>query len=131
MTLAILLIGVIILVAAFRDTQGSLFSALGTDVPQFVVWAAAIVALGVIGFIPGLKPVSRGLLALVLVVIIMRNYQGILAGFQNAWQSSDGTSSNSASNTTGTASQPVPLTIHVPTPAAPDYNSSFGAAVGQ
>lgn len=135
MTLVILFIGVILVVTAIRDTQGSLFSALGTDVPGFVVWAAAIIAIGAIGFIPGLKPVSKGLLALVLIVIVLRNYQGIVTGFTNAWQSNSGTSSNASSSTSSSSSstsatisstnanEPVPLTIpgpgnFVPEPSA-------------
>lgn len=81
MTLVVLAIGIVILVASLRGTHASLFEAIGTDVPGFVVWAAAIVALGALGFIPGLKPVSRGLLALVVVVLVFQNYGNILAGF--------------------------------------------------
>ena len=83
MVLIALLIGAILIVVAFHGTQSNLFSALATDVPAFTTWAAAIVALGAIGFIPGLKPVSRALLALVIVVIVLRNYQSILAGFKS------------------------------------------------
>lgn len=86
MALVALLIGAVLIVAAIRNSHASLFSALRTDVPEFAVWAAAIFALGVIGFIPGLKPTSRALLALVFVVIILKNYTGILSGFQSAWQ---------------------------------------------
>lgn len=112
MILIALMIGIILVVAAIRNSQASLFSALATDVPQFVVWAAALLALGMIGFIPGLKPVSRGLLALVIVVIVLRNYQGILAGFSSAAKvgsstattgktvSIDGTSSSSTTSLT-------------------------------
>lgn len=86
MPLIILLIAVLLIVAAIRNSQSALFSAIATDVPEFVVWAAAIVALGVAGFVPGLKPISRGLLVLVLVVLVLNNYQAVIAGFQNAWQ---------------------------------------------
>lgn len=86
MILFALFIGVILIVAAVRNSQGALFDALYKDVPGYVVWAAAIFALGAIGFVPNLKPVSRGLLALVIVVIVMRNYKQILKGFQDAWQ---------------------------------------------
>lgn len=76
-----LLIGVVLLVSALRDTHGELFGALETDVPGFAVWGAAIFGVAAIGFIPGLKPVSRGLLALILTVIFVTNYKAILAGF--------------------------------------------------
>lgn len=76
------LIAVVLIVVAIRGTQGTLFSALMTDVPGFAVWAGAIFALALIGFVPGLKPISRGLLALVILVIVLRNYQNVLASFQ-------------------------------------------------
>lgn len=103
MTLIALLIGVVLIVAAIRNSQDALFKAIATDVPEFVVWAAAIVALGVIGFIPGLKPVSRGLLALVIIVIVLHNYKNILSGFTNAWKSPPAASSATASASDGTA----------------------------
>ena len=86
MGIVALAIGIILIVSAVRNSQGALFTALGQDVPKFVVWFAAIFAIGAIGFIPGLKPISRLLLALVIIVIIVNNYKKIIAGFQNAWQ---------------------------------------------
>jgi hypothetical protein len=81
-----LFVGVVLIVAAIRNSQSDLFTAIGTDVPPFIVWAAAIVAIGAIGFVPGLKPISKGLLALVIVVLILQNYRQVIAGFQNAWK---------------------------------------------
>lgn len=109
MTLVVLMIGAIIVIAALRNSQGALASALYEDVPGFLVWAAAILAVGAIGFIPRMKPVSRALLGLVITVLILRNYKGILAGFQNAWQSpppvSTGTSSGSSAGGFGNFGQ--------------------------
>ena len=82
MILVALLIGAILIVSAFRGTYSELFSDLGHDVPGFTTWAAAIVALGALGYIPGIKGVSRGLMSLVLVVLILNNYKALLAGFQ-------------------------------------------------
>lgn len=86
MTLIALLIGAVLIVAALRDTQGDLATALKSDVPDYIVWAAAIAAIGALGYIPGIKPAARVLLALVIVVIVLKNYTAIIAGFQNAWQ---------------------------------------------
>ena len=83
MLLVALLIGAILIVVALRGTQNELFAALMEDVPAYVVWAAAIVAIGAIGVIPGLKPATRGFLILIFVVIILRNYKQILAGLQS------------------------------------------------
>lgn len=90
MILVALLIGALLIVAAVRNSQGALWSALTRDVPGFVVWAAAILAIGAIGFAPGLKPISRGLLALVVLVIVVNNYKEILAGFGQVAQPSGG-----------------------------------------
>ena len=97
MPLFALFIGAILVAAAIRDTQGTLFEALGTDIPAYVVWATAIIVVGSIGFIPGLKPISRGLIVLILVVLILRNYQNVITGFNSAWQPSSGTASGNAS----------------------------------
>lgn len=82
MTLIALIVGIVLIVAAIRGTEGALFGALLTDVPGFAVWGAALFAVGAVGFIPGLKPVSRGILALVILVILVNNYQTIINGFQ-------------------------------------------------
>lgn len=84
MPLFALLIGAILVVASIRGTQGSLFSALGDDVPAYVTWATAIIIIGSIGFIGPLKPISRGLLILILVVLVLRNYKTVVTGFTNA-----------------------------------------------
>lgn len=93
MIIFVLLIGAILVTAAFRNTQGDLFAALSKDVPDFAIWGAAIVAIGAIGFIPGLKPISRGLLALIIIVLVVNNYVNIEKGFAAAWQS-EGKKSN-------------------------------------
>lgn len=81
MALIALIIGAVLIVAAIRGTHGELMTAIRQDVPAFAIWAAAIFGVAVIGFIPGLKPVSRGLLALLVVVIILGNYQKLLGAF--------------------------------------------------
>lgn len=99
MALFALIIGAILIVAAVRNSQADLFTALGQDVPSFIVWAAAIIALGAVGFIPGLKPVSRALLALVIIVLIVNNYQKLVSGFTNAWTAPTKTTSNAPAAT--------------------------------
>jgi hypothetical protein len=99
-----LLIGVVLIVSAIRNTHGDLLGALRQDVPGFAVWGAAIFGLAVIGFIPGLKPVSRGLLALVVTVIVLTNYKQILGGFQQAWQSAPAQAAGGAGGSSGPTS---------------------------
>jgi hypothetical protein len=108
-----LIIGVILVVAAIRGSQTSLFTALKTDVPGFAIWAAAIIAVAAIGFVPGLKPISRGLLALVITVILLENAQKIVAGFQSVW--------------TGAASQAGSSGIGAAAPTANALENSLNA----
>jgi hypothetical protein len=103
MILIALLIGAVLLVAAIRNSQDALFAALGQDVPEFVIWAAAIFAVGALGFIPGIKPVARGLVALVLIVIVLSNYSAILAGF-DALAASNTSTAGGQPNTQGSLS---------------------------
>lgn len=88
MIIFLVLIAVVLIVAAIRDTQGDLFAAIREDVTAFGVWAAALIAIGLLGFIPGVKPVSRALLGLVIVVLFVNNYQAIVTGFRQAWSGS-------------------------------------------
>jgi hypothetical protein len=98
MAFVALVIGAIIFIAAVRGTQGDLFSALAVDAPAFVTWAAAIVTLGAIGFIPNLKPVSRSLIALILIVLVLRNYKSIVSGFTSATGTGTGTGNGKKGN---------------------------------
>lgn len=102
MVLVVLFLGAILLVAGVRGTYRDLFTALGTDVPGYIVWAAAIIALGAIGLVPGLKPISKGLLALVLIVLIVNNYQKIIAGFHSAVAAGEAKGAAPASGATPT-----------------------------
>lgn len=106
MAVIALIIGVVLIVAAIRNSQNALASQLMSDMPGFVVWAAAIVAVGLIGTIPMLKPFSRGLLILIVVVLLLNNYQAILAGFSGAVKSGQdsGTAARAPSSGTSSAS---------------------------
>ena len=103
MVLIALLVGALLIVAAFRGTQGTLFGALGQDVPPFTVWAAAIVLVGALGYVPGLKPVSRGLLALIFVVIVLKGYSAIISGVEAASQAQTASGTSSASSSGSSA----------------------------
>lgn len=116
-----LAIGIILIVSAVRNSQGALFSALETDVPKFVVWAAAILAVGIIGAIPGLKPVSRWLLALVIVVIVVNNYEKLVTGVQNAVKSSSADTSNAANTSSGASGNAAATGAAAPAFGTPEF----------
>ena len=79
-----------LIAAAVRDTQGELWQAVREDVPAFATWAAALVAIGALGFVPGFAKVSRWLLARVVLVLIVNNAPQIVAGFEKTWNKSNG-----------------------------------------
>ena len=76
MPLAAILLGAILIDLAFRGTEHEFAAQLGQDFgqgSQFIAWAAAIVILGAIGYVKPLDKVSTGLLALVILVMVIRN----------------------------------------------------------
>jgi len=81
MPFVLVIVGAILVVTAFNNSHGSLGQALQTDLPGYFKWGAAIAAILGLGYVPGLKTASRWLLALVLLVIVLKNYSGIFAGF--------------------------------------------------
>ena len=115
MALFALIIGLVLIVSAVRNSQDALFSALFADVPKFMVWGFAIVAIGAIGFVPGLKPTSRLLLGLIIIVLFVNNYKQISSGFSNAWQASGAaTSSTSGAATSSTSGAATSSTSALP-----------------
>lgn len=76
----LLLVAAIMFLAAYRETQGDLGNLLAEDVPGFLKWALAIVAIGSLGMVPQLRQVSRYLLALVFIVLVVTQYRALLVG---------------------------------------------------
>lgn len=88
MVFGLIIIGALLVVVAFNNSMSTLASQLESDIPGYFKWAVAIAAIVGLGYAPGMEKPSRWLLALVLVVIVLKNYSGIIAGFQNFSQSS-------------------------------------------
>ena len=85
MPFALVLIGLLLIVTAIRGTQGNLWNLFygdltgaGTDAKGFLVWLAAIAAIGAMGYYKPLQTPSRLLLALVVIGIFLAN-PGVLA----------------------------------------------------
>ena len=95
-----IIIGAILIVAAFQGTQGTLATALEQDIPGFFKWAIAIAVILGLGYIPGLRTPTRWLLGLVVLVIVLKNYQNIFNGFKNFAGSGTQTAQQSAQSET-------------------------------
>jgi hypothetical protein len=123
MPFAALLIGALLIIVAFNNSFGALATELETDVPGYFKWAAAIVAILALGYIPGFRTPSRYLLGLVLLVLLLTNYQQIYAGL-SSFASSPGSASGTG------AAQPAPSASYVAAnaPAASGTTSAGVAA---
>lgn len=72
----LILVGVILTVAGVRDKQSELFTQVESDFSgqnSFVWWLVSIGGIGAVGYVPQLQSLSRVFLALVLVVLLLRN----------------------------------------------------------
>lgn len=76
MPIVLLIIGAVLLITAVRNTHkelGELLKTQFTGPGSFTAWALAFIMLALIGTIDPLRPISRGLMALLLIVMILVN----------------------------------------------------------
>lgn len=76
MPFALILAGIVLTVAGVRSTENALFSLLKNDfvgTPSFVWWTLSILAIGSVGYLPGMRQLANAFLALILIVLILAN----------------------------------------------------------
>jgi len=91
MPFALLIIGLLLIATGGRGTYaqfgamvvGDFTQAPAGGGPTFTTWLIALAAVGVLGYIPQVQTISRMLLALVLLVLLLRN-RGFFDQFQAA-----------------------------------------------
>lgn len=74
MAFTFLIVGAILLVSAVRDQQSTLFGLVKGDLTganNYIFWMLSILAIGAVGYIPRLKPISIAFLTLVVIVLIV------------------------------------------------------------
>jgi hypothetical protein len=89
MALSLIVIGLLLVISAVQNTQGTLFTTVRQDMTgpdNFIQWIAALALVGAIGYVPKLRGFSIALLALVLLAIFLRNGTGFFAQLQSALQ---------------------------------------------
>lgn len=104
-------IGAALVISAVRGTQGTLGTQLASDVPAFLPWAAAIVITGMLGYIPKFQKPANLLLALVLVVIFLRQGSGFVSKFGQAFAAAPAQPAANTGVPDTSGSLPVTLTI--------------------
>lgn len=79
----LILIGLILMITAYSGTYAQLATELEADIPGYMKWGLALGIVVAIGFIPGLQKPARWLLGLVILVIVLKNWQNIAKGTGN------------------------------------------------
>jgi hypothetical protein len=83
----LLVLGILFFVVSLQGTQGSLFALLKSEfvgTNSFVVWAAAFVIIGLLGYIKPIRPITHAFLVLMLLVLILTNGKGFFSQFNSA-----------------------------------------------
>lgn len=101
MAFALLIIGIVLVTAAIRDTQDELIGLLGADFTgagNFIYWVAALVIVGSVGYVERLKPISDGLLVLIILALFLSkgNPKGAGGGFFQQFTQALGTTKTPA-----------------------------------
>ena len=95
MPFALLLFGVVLVVAGVRGKQGDLFTLLKGDFTgpnNFSYWVVAILLLGLLGYVPKLKALANAFMGLLILVLFLNNSSsggGFFAKFTAALQSTN------------------------------------------
>lgn len=90
MPLFLLIVGLVLVVTGFRGTTEALGQQIAEDFSgegNFTAWVVAILFIGALGYIPGFRPVSNGLLVLLILVILLadqKDNQGFFNKFSDA-----------------------------------------------
>lgn len=88
MIFGLIIIGLLLIASSLKNTVNELGAQLQGDMlgqGGFVTWICAIIGLGAIGYIPEMRTTSRYLLALLIVVLVLRN-GGIWSNAQKSLQ---------------------------------------------
>lgn len=125
MAYALMTVGIILLIASVRNTQGDLFALLKGDFTgqnNFIYWVLSILIIGSLGYIPKLKSLSTAFLGLVIVVLFLKKGNPINnagGGFFNQFFAAVGTTQTAQSKSytnspTITDNNPSPNVLGLP-----------------
>lgn len=101
MPFALIIAGVVMVVAAVRGTHVCLVNVVKGEFQgpgNFTYWVVAILIIGLIGYSETLKPLSDGLLVLILLALFLtRGKQGLFQNLQSALGSGGGVGTGTGS----------------------------------
>jgi hypothetical protein len=100
MPFALIITGIIMVVAAVRGTHVCLVNTVKgefTGKGNFTYWVVAILILGLIGYSETLRPLSNGLLILILLALFLtRGRQGLFTNLTSALHIGSGSSTSAS-----------------------------------
>jgi len=110
MPFALIIVGAAFLVAGVRNTQSTLFGLVRAEFTgpnNFIFWVISILIIGAVGYIPKLKALSDGFLALVILVLILTrgNPNAVGGGFFQQFTRQIGTTTTAPAPTGVTSAQ--------------------------
>lgn len=87
MPFVLLALGILFIVVAVKGTQGDFYALLKSEfvgTNSFIPWIAAIVILGLAGYIKPIRPITHAFLVLVILVMILANGGKVFGQFNKA-----------------------------------------------
>lgn len=107
MPLLLIFLGLLFVVAAYQNNIGAVAIQLETDVAGWFKWGIAIIAIGILQYIPGFERPARVLMGLVVVVVILTQGKGFFQQLQaaSAAFAAGSTAGNTSQGQAGTAAQ--------------------------
>jgi hypothetical protein len=127
MPFVLLALGVLFLAVAWNNTTHDLFALLKSEfvgTNSFIPWVAALLILGLAGYIKPIRPVTHAFMVLIIIVLVLANGGGVFARFNDAIRNPIAPSG--APSGTGTV---ITGALNTQTPSAtPDV--ATGAALG-
>jgi hypothetical protein len=118
MPLALLFVGILFVVIAYRGKQGDAAALLAEEFRPpngFIQWGAAIGILAALGYVPVIRPIMRGMIGLVILVMLVSN-RGFFSQFNNQLRAPSG---NAPAPSNPLPSNPLPGTPGTPPVTGP------------
>jgi hypothetical protein len=86
MPFALIITGLVLLIAGVKGTQNQLYTLVKGDLTgsnNYIFWMLSILVIGALGYVPKLQPLSRIFLVLIVVTLLIHE-KGFFAQFQSA-----------------------------------------------
>lgn len=125
MPFALVFIGLVMVITGAKGTHKDLGNQLVADFTgpnNFLYWLAAIGAVGSLGYIPAMRPFSRVFMALIIIVMVIRN-GGFFTEITKAIQL--GPEHSAQPSEESTADVTAPGTTQSPTQSLEQHQSGF------